>query len=162
MGSTASGTSGATGATAAPKLTTSDRSPRVLDRDECERQLRHGYTGRVGFVAGGRPQVLPVNYVFADGAVLFRTGRGAKLDAAMREEIVAFEIDGTSVEEHGGWSVLVVGRAHVLGDEEDIAKAGRLPLRPWAYGGDRPFWVRIDPIEITGRSLGIARWPWPL
>lgn len=133
---------------------TTDRVPHVLDREDCERRLRHGYTGRVGFVDAGRPQVLPVNYVFADGAVVFRTGPGAKFDAAMREDVVAFEIDGIDVDRHAGWSVQVVGRARALDGPDEVAWASGLPLRPWAYGGDRPYWVRIDPMEITGRRFG--------
>lgn len=130
------------------------RVPHVLDRDACERHLNDGYTGRLGFVDDGRPRVLPVNYVYAEGAVVFQTGPGAKLDAALRREQVAFEIDGTDIEGHSGWSVLVVGCARVLDSTDEIAWAGRLPLRPWAYGGERPFWVRIDPTGISGRSIG--------
>lgn len=131
---------------------TTARSPQVLDREECVRRLRHGYTGRVGFVDGGRPQVLPVNYAFTDGAVMFQTGPGAKFDAALREDVVAFEIDGIDVDLHAGWSV--IGPARTLTDPDEVAWANALPLRPWAYGGRRPFWVRIDASEITGRRFG--------
>lgn len=127
--------------------------PHVLDRYACERHLKGEYTGRLGFVDDGRPQVLPVNYVFAGGAVVFQTGPGAKLDAALRREEVAFEIDRTDIDDHSGWSVLVVGCARVLDRLDEISWAERLPLRPWAYGGHRPFWVRIDPTSISGRSL---------
>lgn len=129
------------------------QAPMVLGRVECERRLRAGYTGRVGFVDDGRPQVLPVNYVYADGAVIFQTGPGAKLDTALREAVVAFEIDELDDQAHAGWSVQVVGRCQVIDRRDEIAWARALPLRPWAYGGRRPFWVRIDPTEITGRSF---------
>lgn len=131
-----------------------DRAPVVLDRDDCERRLRASYTGRVGFVDDGRPQVLPVNYAFADGVVVFKTGPGAKLDAALRQDVVAFEVDAVDVDAHAGWSVQVVGRARVLGDPEEIAWARSLPLRTWAFGGDRPFWVVVDLTEVTGRIFG--------
>lgn len=49
--------------------------------------------GRVGVVADGRPVVLPVNYAIVDGAVVFRTGRGAKPTAARDGAPVAFEVD---------------------------------------------------------------------
>lgn len=133
---------------------TARRAPTVLGRDECVRRLRSGYTGRVGFVDEGRPQVLPVNYVYADGAVLFRTGPGAKLDAALRGDVVAFEIDVIDADAHAGWSVQVVGPSRALEDRDELDWARGLPLRPWAYGGERPFWVRIDPSEVTGRSFG--------
>lgn len=130
-----------------------ERAAAVMDRDLCERRLRAGYTGRVGFVDDGRPQVLPVNYVYADGKVVFRTGPGAKLDAALRQELVAFEVDGIDDDAHAGWSVHVVGRARVLESPDELEWARGLSLRPWAYNGDRPFWVSIDPTEITGRSF---------
>lgn len=130
------------------------RAPHVLERAVCERYLRHTYVGRIGFIDEGRPQVLPVNYVFSDGSVVFKTGPGAKLDTGLRRDEVAFEIDGTVDEDHAGWSVMVAGRARVIEETYEIAWARQLALRPWAYGGERPFWVRIDPTAISGRRFG--------
>lgn len=133
--------------------TVTDLAPEEIERTECERLLRWSYTGRVGFVDEGRPHVLPVNYVFADRAVIFKTGPGAKLDAALRRDVVAFEIDHVDDDRHAGWSVHVIGRARVLEDPDELMWAEDLPLRPWAFGGRRPFWVRIDPADVTGRRL---------
>jgi nitroimidazol reductase NimA-like FMN-containing flavoprotein (pyridoxamine 5'-phosphate oxidase superfamily) len=41
----------------------------------------------------GLPAIIPVNYRFIDGAVVFRTGTGLKLAAATGGEVVAFEVD---------------------------------------------------------------------
>ena len=55
----------------------------VLSAPQCRQLLAQGCVGRVGFVAGGRPHVLPVNYAADDsGVVVFRTGAGSLLMAA--------------------------------------------------------------------------------
>ena len=84
---------------------------------ECLRLLASVTVGRVGVTIDALPAVLPVNFVMSDGAVVFRTVPGTKLDAATAGAVVAFEADayGTA-ESPGGWSVLVRGVARELTD----------------------------------------------
>ena len=53
-----------------------------LGEAECFRLLARGRFGRVGLVEGERAVVLPVNYVFHEGCVVFQSTAGSKLDAA--------------------------------------------------------------------------------
>jgi nitroimidazol reductase NimA-like FMN-containing flavoprotein (pyridoxamine 5'-phosphate oxidase superfamily) len=101
----------------------------------------------------GEPVVLPVNYLFYREAIVFRTARGEKLEAAWRQAPVAFEIDGLRSVSETGWSVLVRGLAEVVEDQEQLDELSTLPFRTWAKGAERPYWVRIRPDEISGRSI---------
>lgn len=125
-----------------------------LDAEECRRRLGDRGVGRVAVSMGALPAILPVNYAVMDGDVVFRTGPGSKLDAAVSGAVVAFEVDRIEIVPHGGWSVLVVGVARPISDPDDLARAERLPLVPWA-DSQRDTFVRIESARITGRELTV-------
>src|SRR4051812_45755768 len=110
-----------------------------------------GSIGRVGVTMSGLPVILPVNFAFVGGDVVFRTSVGTKLDAATRNAVVAFEVDDYDGGARTGWSVLVVGRASLVDDDEREASA-RLDVTPWA-NGERHNYVRVRPEMITGRRI---------
>jgi len=124
----------------------------ALGEAECFELLGRQKIGRVAVTIGAIPVVLPVNYLFADGAIHFRTGEGAKLTAASQHAVVAFEVDEIDPLYHAGWSVLAVGVARVLEESVDLAWASRLPLRAWAPGV-REHFVRIMPEFVSGRRI---------
>jgi nitroimidazol reductase NimA-like FMN-containing flavoprotein (pyridoxamine 5'-phosphate oxidase superfamily) len=130
----------------------------VLGAEECMSLLEHRHLGRVAFFSDGLPSILPINYVLVDGLVVFRTDEGSKLEAAMRGEPVAFEIDGFEVESRVGWSVLVRGHAQRVSDPSELARLRTMPLVPWAPGA-KPHYVRVSDAEITGRRISAADLP---
>jgi uncharacterized protein len=123
----------------------------LLDEPECLRLMGTCPVGRVALTIGGLPAVFPVNFALVDGDIVFRTGTGTKLSAALDKTIVGFEVDAIDPTYHEGWSVLAVGRAEEMvpngGDPAD-----HLPVAPWA-GGDRKHVVRIRPEFISGRRI---------
>ena len=128
----------------------------VLSPTECTALLAQGCVGRVGFVVGGRPHVLPVNYGADDsGVVVFRTGASSLLMAAARQD-VAFEVDGVDVAVRTGWSVCVFGAAREITEATDptAERLRALGVIAWAPGR-RERWLAITPQEITGRRLPI-------
>lgn len=129
-----------------------------LSGDECQALLGGSHLGRVALVEGGRPLILPVNYVLDDGVVVFRTDQGSKLDAAVRGAPVAFEVDGVNSERRTGWSVLVRGRAEHVTDRSELERLRRLPLVPLAPGAKRHY-VRVKADEVTGRRISVANLP---
>lgn len=136
-------------------MATEHRSTEELSREECVRLLAQHEVGRVGFVAGGRPEVLPVNYVMDGDGVVFRTAEGLKLGATSGAP-VTFEVDHLDRGRRSGWSVVVHGVAHEvesLGRGELARRLAQVELDPWG-GGDKPFLVRIAPIAVTGRRVG--------
>lgn len=121
----------------------------VLDYDECVERLKNAQVGRVAFQADGEVQIFPVNYRWHDGAVVFRTAPGTKLDAAFFKKVAAFEIDGWDSVFETGWSVVVKGLVKAIDATPEMEELG---LKPWA-GPGRDDWVRLRPDEVTGRKI---------
>ncbi len=125
----------------------------VLSYDECRRLLSDESVGRVGFVQDGSPVILPVNYVLVGGTVVFRSGRGSKLESALMSRPVCVEIDSWDVMEHTGWSVLAKGIAEHVIDSDEIDKLEQLPVRPWTRPDVRHEWIRVMIEELSGRRI---------
>lgn len=129
-----------------------DRALEELAPAECLRLLASVAMGRVGVTIDALPAVLPVDFVVYDGAVVFRTVPGTKLDAATVGAVVAFEADGAATST-GRWSVLVRGVARGLNEPDELARAHALPLESWAWDGAADRFVRLEPTVITGRRV---------
>jgi uncharacterized protein len=127
----------------------------LLSESECLRLLGTCPVGRVAITMGGLPAVFPVNFALVAGDIVFRTGAGSKLNAALDKTIVGFEVDAIDSTYHRGWSVLAVGRAEEVTDAEvaDGDGAVPVPVSPWAKG-DRHHLVRIRPEFLSGRRIG--------
>jgi nitroimidazol reductase NimA-like FMN-containing flavoprotein (pyridoxamine 5'-phosphate oxidase superfamily) len=125
-----------------------DQGLELLTEEDCRDLLASGVIGRVGISVGALPAILPVNYSVVDGDILFRTGEGQKLRAALDHTVVAFQVDHADPLSHEGWSVLVVGVAEEI---FDVPGGLRAPV-PWARG-ERDHLVRIRPEMISGRRL---------
>lgn len=122
-----------------------------LDRDECLRLLQAQEVGRVGLSIDALPVVLPVHYVVSRGRILFRTGEGGKLRAALRNAVVCFEVDEVDAARREGWSVVVTGTARELGGAS-AAEVESLPLEPWMpAAGDHVVAISVD--LVSGRRL---------
>ena len=134
-------------------MTLEDEGLELLDEDQCRWLLASGSLGRVAVSIGALPAILPVNYCLIDGAIVFRTGEGTKLGAAVANNVVAFEVEGGLDKDYReGWSVLVVGRAEVVTDPGELSGlAGRAP-RPWA-DGTRDHVVRVTVDFVSGRRI---------
>ena len=132
---------------------TDRRGLAVLSPAECDGLLESSVVGRVAFISGGAPLILPVNYAYDRGAVVFRTTVGEKLAAADREEPMAFEIDGWDPATEAGWSVIVRGRSERIYDADELEHLEGLRITSWAKPGVNARWIRIRPSEVTGRAL---------
>jgi hypothetical protein len=120
-----------------------------LDRAECLRLLASRSVGRLAYVARtGVPDIVPVNYVLADGQLLIRSGSGPKLQAAERGDTVAFEVDELDEGNRSGWTVVVTGRLSRAHPSEAVSS---LPV-PWATGPRRHL-MRLELQRVTGRRL---------
>jgi len=128
----------------------------LLTREQCLDHLRRGGVGRVGLTMHGLPVILPVNFVFVDGDVVFRTSEGTKLQAAAENTVVAFELDAYDDRNASGWSVLVVGHSSTVTDRRDVARLVTYDIAPWADGG-RASYVRVRPQLVSGRQIGTSR-----
>ncbi len=129
----------------------------ILPRKECLALLAGQKVGRLGFVDGDQPMILPVNYALVGEVVVFRTGEGPKLDGSRNTKVV-FEVDRVDADSQDGWSVLVKGVAQEIPDVDDwfadelrqAASPTWLPVAPGHF-------VRIDPTLISGRRIPLVR-----
>jgi nitroimidazol reductase NimA-like FMN-containing flavoprotein (pyridoxamine 5'-phosphate oxidase superfamily) len=126
----------------------------ALTRAECLPLLAGEAIGRVGVVVDGYPLVIPVNFALDGDAVVIRTEHGTVVSRAAGAK-VGFEVDGTDADSRSGWSVLVrgEGRALSIDDQNELIERTRATgVTPWAPG-ERHLWIRIEPVEITGRRI---------
>ena len=123
----------------------------ILDAAECIRRIESVPIGRIGFMADGRPLVLPVNFIWHEGGVVFRTLEGQKLAAAAQEQDVCFEVDEWDHETHTGWSVVMTGRARQVTEWAEIELLERVGVVPWTKAEWRPLWIRVDP-DVARRT----------
>ena len=120
-----------------------------LTVQECEDHLAAGGVGRIVLSTSAGPVAYPVNFVFAEGEIYFRTS-DAMTDSIAG--VVAFEVDHIDEAMSEGWSVLVRGHARRVEDPEERRAVALLDLEPWA-GGARLNVIGIAPHEITGRVI---------
>lgn len=133
-------------------MTLIDNGLEILSPEECHDLLGRAGVGRVAVTIAALPAIFPVNYALLDGRIVFLTGEGTKLRAAVERAVVAFQVDHIDELRGSGWSVMAVGLAEEITDPEEIRGAQRLGLRPFA-GGDRSRFVRIRPEFLSGRRI---------
>ena len=125
-----------------------------LQPAECWELLKGKSVGRIAYCKVNGPVVLPVNYTVRDQSIVFRTAVGSLLHEAMHTAQAAFQVDEIDDLVQAGWSVLLVGRAQWVSDTDQLTDLWwdqRQPP-PWA-GGERDAFVRVLPLEITGRRV---------
>jgi uncharacterized protein len=130
----------------------------VLDRAECLRLLSDRTLGRISFTSGALPYVLPVNFHLHDEQILVRTRRGGRLDAALRDAVVAFEVDQVDQVAHAGWSIAVTGLATQVSEPTEIDDARDGPLDHWTPSADDSL-IAISTEMLTGRRLTAGSGP---
>lgn len=115
--------------------------------------------GRLAFQSATGQQLLPVNFVFRQGRVYFKTSPDSTLfELAAGCSDVAFEIDYPARMTQHGWSILVKGKSRqVSASDVDLSPDAAFPWappgpRPWAPG-DREILIELTPEQITGRRI---------
>ncbi len=128
----------------------------VLTTHHCLDLLRSSEVGRLAISRTAHPDVFPVNYAIDGDDIVFRTAPGTKLDMLTRNRDVTFEVDGFDHGTADAWSVIIKGRAERITAPHDLFEVGDLPLYPW-HTGPKPHFVRIVPLEMTGRRFQATR-----
>ena len=124
----------------------------VLDHEECLKLLGSVRVGRLVFTENALPAVHPVNFRLHYGDVAIRVAGGAKLEAAARNYVVAFQADDLEPDLRLGWTVTVVGHAERITDNDELDELSGTFLQPWV-DGRRDHFVRIRSEKVTGRRL---------
>lgn len=122
-----------------------------LSEAACWELVDRTVVGRLAVCLEGRVHIFPINFARDGSAIVFRTASGTKL-SAVREQDVAFEIDGYEPADGEAWSVIVAGPASEIVDGEEWTAALDLPLFPW-HVVPKGHFVRIAAHEISGRRF---------
>lgn len=128
-----------------------------IPHDECLELLGSKTIGRVAFCWRDVPEVLPVNYVLRDGAVVFRTiSYGLLAEVIQRRPQqrrgFAFQVDEADEYLKYGWSVLAVGMPEIVTDIDELKALRSDGPEPWP-AGSRNLVVSIEPSRVTGRRV---------
>ena len=133
------------------------REIETLPVDACLKLLDTTPVGRLVFTENALPVVHPVNFLRQGRTIIVRTGPGAKLDAARRGDVLAFEADHIDPTSQTGWSVMVVGRASVINDVDRLLAVLDYRHRPWVNGRGAHV-MQVSAQRITGRRLVLDPW----
>lgn len=118
--------------------------------EECLRRLSWETVGRIGAIEpDGSVSVYPVNYVFHENTVLFRTT--PRRGAVLTRGDVTFEVDQIDDVHGAGWSVIARGPVTLIDD----SPLGAAPIS-WAPDG-RTLTARLTPHEVSGREIFVPR-----
>lgn len=131
------------------------RGPGLVEfgRAECLRLLATSDVGRVVFSLFALPAAHPVSYLLDGEEIVFRLESGSAVLAAVRDLVVAFQVDEIDRPARTGWSVLAIGEPYeVVEPARRAALVRRLP-QPWAP--DPAGHVLSLPAQrLTGRRIG--------
>jgi nitroimidazol reductase NimA-like FMN-containing flavoprotein (pyridoxamine 5'-phosphate oxidase superfamily) len=136
----------------------------VLEVHACWALIRSAEVGRFAVCTAGVPDIFPVNFLVDHGTVVFRTGEGTKLTAAIACAQVAFEVDGYDPDAGEAWGVVVKGQAEEITTMSDVLDAMTFPLFPW-HAGPKHRFVRVVPDAVSGRRFHVldsAAWRTPM
>ena len=91
-----------------------------------EALLREEDVAHVGVVDGSEPYVGPLSFVYADGAIVFRTVGGRRVNALRKNPRVSIEVSRTD-QMTGSWkSVIVAGTSEFVDGEEGAVMIAKL------------------------------------
>jgi uncharacterized protein len=119
-----------------------------LREDECWDFLRSRHVGRLAWIDGGRPCIVPLNFTAYEDAVWVRTTAYSQLAREALGAQVAFEVDDVDAQTRGGTSVVVSGTAEPVEDLPD----GWPGPDTWVEG-TRTLLLRISADEVSGRRV---------
>jgi uncharacterized protein len=105
----------------------------IDSRQEMEQILREEVLGYLGVISEGAPYIVPLNYSYSDGKILFHCAlEGKKLDAILQHPQVCFTVGRQSgeVQDHAGGSpchvdsesVVCYGTARLINDLDERAQ----------------------------------------
>ncbi len=135
-----------------------DRVIEELDEAESLRLISAGGIGRIAYQSRFGPAVLPVNYRWHDGAVVFRTTRHSALDEDLQTGIAGRRLPGGVRDRRDryarppGLERADPGTRPSRESEEARASAEQAGVEPWP-AGERELFLRIVPNRVTGRRI---------
>jgi nitroimidazol reductase NimA-like FMN-containing flavoprotein (pyridoxamine 5'-phosphate oxidase superfamily) len=117
---------------------------------DCWNLLEDADIARIAWHSVDGIGLVPVNYAVADGALWFRIDKESALARECGGQEVVVEVDQVDTDTGSGWSVVVKGTTELI-DVREVPEM-LVEMRVWA-GGPRSLFIRIEPVQVTGRRL---------
>ena len=114
-----------------------------LDESECRNLLAAGGVGRVAWQSAEGITVMPVNFRFIGGSIVFHTSEHGVLSSLLSPTQVGFQVDDIDADVAVGWTLLVRGTS---------GAALALDSVSWVPDG-RHVGVAITPEWLGGRVV---------
>ncbi|MCK2215689.1 pyridoxamine 5'-phosphate oxidase family protein [Actinomadura sp. ATCC 31491] len=125
---------------------------RRLSRPEGLRLLGNVTFGRIVFISRALPGIQLVSHVMDGEDLLVGLPGDCEVVKLLTQlSPVVYEADVLDTATRHGWSIVLTGRAGLVEDDEEIARALRR-LRPWP-GEEISVVVRIHPELVTGTRI---------
>jgi nitroimidazol reductase NimA-like FMN-containing flavoprotein (pyridoxamine 5'-phosphate oxidase superfamily) len=122
-----------------------------LDESECWDLLAHVTVGRLGLHFGAIPRIVPMHFTLFDKCIVVCTAVGAAVTHALRDSVVAFQVDDFHLNNQEAWSVVAVGPCTRMTDLRRLNAVDGLPTDPTTR--DRHWVTQIEPRLISGRRF---------
>ena len=122
---------------------------REISRRECLDLLAQAKVGRVVFVRGALPEIIPVCYLVAGETVVFGVHSTSPVAQEIEGSIVAFQVDTFDSERECGWHVQAVGSFRPAMTPDELAVAGAVVPQPWTIGEALERVMQLD-LEVVG------------
>jgi hypothetical protein len=132
---------------------TDARSLHELSRADGWQLLASVPVGRLVFTHQALPAVRLVNHLVDDDKIVIGLTPGSAIatSAGTGGAVVGYEADALDLTERLGWSVVVVGTARLVADDDAVAHY-RARLRPWLTGAMADI-LTVSSEVATGYSL---------
>jgi nitroimidazol reductase NimA-like FMN-containing flavoprotein (pyridoxamine 5'-phosphate oxidase superfamily) len=122
-----------------------------LDESECWDLLAQGTVGRLGLHFGAIPRIVPMHFTVFDKCIVVCTAVGAAVTHALRNSVVAFQVDDFHLNNQEAWSVVAVGPCTRMTDIRTLQAVDGLPTDPATR--DRHWVTQIEPQLISGQRF---------
>jgi len=122
-----------------------------LDESECWDLLAQVTVGRMGLHFGAVPRIIPMHFTLFDKCIVVYTAVGAAVTHALRDSVVAFQVDDFHLNNPEAWSVVAVGPSSRVTDIRTLNAVDGLPTDPATR--DRHWVTQIEPRLISGRRF---------
>jgi len=123
-----------------------------MDESECWDLLAHVTIGRLGLHFGAIPRIVPMHFTVFDKRIVVSTAIGAAVTHALRDAVVAFQVDDFHLNTPKGCSVVAVGPSTRVTDLRTLNAVDGLPTEPWTPC-QRQCVTQIEPRLISGRRF---------
>ena len=122
---------------------------REISRGECLDRLAQAKVGRVVFVRGALPEIVPVCYLVAGESVVFGLNSSSPVAQELEGSVVVFQVDSFDPERESGWHVRAVGTLDPSLAPDELAVAGIVVPPPWTIG-EAPERILKIALEVVG------------